>query len=288
MGSEAGTDSCCSGEITFVAPDCPETPPDIKVEKTVTLADGPDHRFELVVTNVGAPITYGPGEISVADTIPAGMTVLGVSAPGWTCVPLVPPPLSGPATLTCTNDAGGSAATGAPIGSAIALDTTSTVPGLLTNCAEAGLAPDLGTDVNPDDNTSCVETKPPQDGIFDLGIEKTGGTSPPPEVPYYGFHLTVTNHGSPFTGAGTVVINDVVPLGMVFDSATGSDWSCNAPPTLTAGQTLTCTYIGTGTIGTGDVLGTIDVSAHATRGGAVPARYQLRRCRIRRRVGPRR
>lgn len=265
-GSATGTDLCCAGEITIVMPECPPLPEiDISIDKEVKPLGGPDNKFDLVVTNVGAPITFGPGEITVADTIPAGMTVYSLNAPDWTCGPPIPSTgLAGPVTLICTYNLAGSAGTNVQIGSVISIDATSDKPGILANCATVKAAAGVGIETDLDNNKDCAEVIWQPHEMIDLGIEKTGGTTPYPQSPNYGFHLTVTNHGSAFNGNGAITISDVVPAGMTFDSATGIDWLCNAPPPLSAGQMLTCTYQGTAVVNPGAILGTIDIVATAT------------------------
>lgn len=88
------------------------------------------------------------------------------------------------------------------------------------------------------DGGFCVTAKP-----IDLGIAKTGGTTPFCPAPNYAFTLTVTNVGNGWPGTNTIVITDVVPNGMRFDTATGTNWTCNPLP-ANAGTTMTCTYTG--------------------------------------------
>ncbi len=102
----------------------------------------------------------------------------------------------------------------------------------------------------------------------DVKIEKTGGTSPAPQVNVYAFHLTVTNKGAAFTGNNVITVTDVVPAGMTFTSASGGpDWTCS-PPTVAAAGTLTCTYVGAGPTAPNQALSTINISATAL--GAAP------------------
>jgi len=101
----------------------------------------------------------------------------------------------------------------------------------------------------------------------DLGIEKTGGTTPVQE-PYYSFTLTITNHGAPFSGGNVISVSDVLPANMAFtgiSAVPAADWSC--PASVPAGGTMTCNYIGSGPAGVG-VIGTITINA--TLGGSAP------------------
>ncbi len=103
---------------------------------------------------------------------------------------------------------------------------------------------------------------------IDLGVEKTGKTSPPVYVPWYAFQITVTNHGPGSANAGTITVTDIVPSGMTFTSVVpGLGWTCiplsGGPSTL-----ITCTY-GLAT-NAGDVLPAINITAKANGNGPFP------------------
>ena len=257
-GTEPGTDQCCAGEIRIVMPEC-KPPVDVKVEKEDTPAGGGGHWFNLWITNVGAPISFPAGGITITEKIPTGMTVTGVTGTGWSCLP---PTIVGPGAMLCTFNLAGSLGTSAQLSNSLVVHYTTTGPGPFKNCATVAIGSSVGVDGNPTNDTACV-TVTPNDGKIDLGIEKTGGTSPVAQVNAYAFHLKVTNVGTPFNGTNNIVVTDIVPTGMTFTGATGPNWTCNAPPSLSAGQTLSCTYTGTGAASTGQSLGTIDIAAIA-------------------------
>jgi uncharacterized repeat protein (TIGR01451 family) len=268
-GSQPGTDSCCSGEIKITMPDCPKPSPiDVKIVKgeVPTLIGQPPgtHWFDLTVTNAGAAFSYPAGAITVTDNVPLGMTVTSATGTGWVCTPST---VVGPNPLTCTYTPGGMLAASGML-PPILVKTTTSGPGPLENCAIVGLSPSSGLlDSDPSNNKSCVRVTTPTPKV-DLQIKKTGETRPGPAGNAYAFHLTVTNVGSPFNGNSVVTVTDVVPAGMTFTSATGlPDWTCNAPPAIQAGGTLTCTYVGTGPTTTGQVFSTINISASATGNG---------------------
>ena len=68
----------------------------------------------------------------------------------------------------------------------------------------------------------CPEGTRNEDGIcvpvhkVDIGIDKTGGTSPACPVHDYIFTITVTNVGAAWPASGNVVVHDTVPAGMTF------------------------------------------------------------------------
>jgi hypothetical protein len=112
------------------------------------------------------------------------------------------------------------------------------------------------------DGGLCVKATP-----IDLGIEKTGATTPVQE-PFYVFDITVTNHGAAFPGAYNITVTDTVPPNMTFNSIGGTDWSC-LPPSGGAGTVITCTYTGTG-VTANQVLPVIHVDATATGNAPYP------------------
>lgn len=113
------------------------------------------------------------------------------------------------------------------------------------------------------------ECKKPNDLKIDLAVVKTGGTSPVPQVNGYAFHLAVASVGTPFNGANVITVTDVVPAGMTFNSATGTNWTCATLPAA-AGSTITCTYTGAGPTAPNQSLGTIDIVATAMGSAPFP------------------
>lgn len=113
------------------------------------------------------------------------------------------------------------------------------------------------------DGGFCVSGKP-----IDLGIGKTGGTTPFCPAPNYAFTLTVTNVGNGFPGTNTIVVTDVVPNGMRFDTVTATGWTCNPLP-ANAGTTMTCTYTGPAPTA-GQVLPPITVNVTALGSAPFP------------------
>jgi hypothetical protein len=100
----------------------------------------------------------------------------------------------------------------------------------------------------------------------DLAIKKTGATTPAPDVPAYVFALNVTNEGAAYTAApGVLTVTDVVPPGMVFNSVTGTGWTCTPNTNVPAGMTVTCHNTAAMTLpaGPGAPIGTININASA-------------------------
>jgi hypothetical protein len=106
----------------------------------------------------------------------------------------------------------------------------------------------------------------PNQSTTDVGINKTGGTTPV-QQPYYVFDMTVTNHGSAISTVGAVVVTETVPANMTFNTIGGSGWVC-VPPGGPAGTVIKCTY--NGSVAAGQVLPVIHVDATATGGAPYP------------------
>lgn len=101
---------------------------------------------------------------------------------------------------------------------------------------------------------------------IDLAIKKTAG-----EVKFDAatlswtvqFTLTVSNAGIPFVPGNTISIQDAIPAGMTFVSATGAGWTCSG--------TLTCNQaFGAGLFNTGAALPPIVVTLSTKK----PGKYQ--------------
>jgi uncharacterized repeat protein (TIGR01451 family) len=108
----------------------------------------------------------------------------------------------------------------------------------------------------------------------DVAIQKTGASEGqgPANGSGYIYTLSVTNVSDPINGQNNVVVTDVVPAGLSFANASGTDWNCAGPFPIGSGGTLTCTYTDSGTVATGQVLPPITVvSTNATAGTQLPS-----------------
>ncbi len=216
------------------------TPTELDLSATVTppSADLAASTSGPAGVNTGAPLSYtvtitnnGPdsssGTISVADTLPAGVTGASGAGTGWSC--------------------------GAPSGGVITCTTTAVVaqsgtfPTLtfsMTAPSSDGSVSDSATvsssfDSVPGNNTSSASTNVLV-AQADLSITKSG----PPSVnagQNIVYTIVVTNNGpQPATG---VVVNDSTPSGLTFVSNSGgctTAFPC-ALGSLTAGQIVTIT-----------------------------------------------
>jgi hypothetical protein len=156
-------------------------------------------------------------------------------------------------------------------------------------------AVDAGGGSKPGTDECCsgiVEvTVPPEttdgddDEVIDLDIKKTGVVIPEGQMgpageqhfAGYTFTLAVTNVGAGFNGTNAIIVTDVVPAGLKFTNAAGTDWNCG--PTsqfpIVAGGTLTCTYVGSLPLTTGQALPSITVNASMP---GFPTSYAFENC----------
>ncbi|HET9767059.1 MAG TPA: IPTL-CTERM sorting domain-containing protein, partial [Thermoanaerobaculia bacterium] len=181
--------------------------------------------------NGGDPVNYtinvtnnGPADASdvvVNDTIPAGTTFVSATPSQGTCNAASP--------VVC--NLGQVLATS---GASIALVVNApNATGQITNTASVTNSPE--TDPQPNNNSSSVPTNVSNDA--DLSIVKTGPSAADAGDPI-NYTITVTNNGP--VDASNVVVNDTIPPGTTFVSATPSQGTCNAasPLVCNLGQIL--------------------------------------------------
>lgn len=216
-GSLPGTDQCCSGEIKISMPECEKKPPiDLKVEKENTPSGGQGNGFNVWVTNVGAPITFAPGELTVKDVVPAGLTISTQSSTKWTCNPL---PAIGLATMTCTYNLSGTLGTNAQLTDSLVFNgvlTDKKQP--LKNCAIVSIPATVGVDTNSSNNEACV-TVSGGDGSLTVKKEVINNTSIPiPASSVYAISASCASGMSPAVVTAMPLINGgsqtVTPLAL--------------------------------------------------------------------------
>jgi uncharacterized repeat protein (TIGR01451 family) len=182
---------------------------DIAIDKTLVtsaIVPGDTARYELVVTNAGPSDAQA---VTVADTVPAGLTISGVLPSTGTCS-------HDGVTLTC--DLGTLAAGG----SLIVLVDVSAAPDLTGTVTNTATATTTTTDIDPDNNSSTtVDPVEPRADIVTTKTTVTPVLVPGQTVEYV---ITVTNAGP--SSAETVVMDDPLPEGLIARSATTSQGTC--------------------------------------------------------------
>lgn len=194
---------------------------DADTDLSITKADSLDP------VDAGAPLSYtldvtnqGPADasnVSVVDTLPAGVTFQSASGPGWTCSEAA-------GTVTCDLAALSFGETSTVTIQVLAPATAGTFSNSVTVAADEA-------DSDPSDNTATEDTSVV--GSADLAITKSDSPDPVTVGASLTYTLDVTNAG-PST-ASSVQVTDPIPVGTTFVSATPSAGSCGF-----AGGIVTC------------------------------------------------
>ena len=216
---------------------------DLSLIKTgpATVAANGAIAYTLAVSN-GGPSTAT--SVSVADTLPAGVSFVSASGTGWTCGQAA-------GVVTCTRAS-------LALGAAPAITVNVTAPasaGSLVNTATVSAAT---TDPDLTNNTDQITTT--VTAVADLSLTKTG----PATVAAGGavaYQLAVSNGGP--SAATTVSVSDTLPPGVGFVSASGTGWTCGE-----AAGVVTCTRPSIGAGNTAPTV-TINVTAPAAAGSLV-------------------
>ena len=211
---------------------------DLSLVKTgpATVAVGGSIAYTLAVTN-GGPSTAT--SVSVADTLPVGVSFVSASGTGWTCGQAA-------GIVTCTR---ASLTTGAAPDITINVTAPAAAGSLVNNATVSSATTDPDLTNNTDQLTTTVTA------LADLSITKTG----PATVAAGGtiaYQLAVSNAGP--SAATTVSVSDTLPAGVAFVSASGTGWTCGE-----AAGIVTCTR---GSIGAGNTAPSITVNVTAPAG----------------------
>ncbi len=175
--------------------------------------------YSLTVSNTGTGPTAGT--VTVVDDIPAGLTALSANGTGWTTN------IVGSTVTATRNDilAGGNSYPILTITVGVALNAPATV----TNLAHVAGGSELNTTNNNASDITIV------DGIADLAINKSHAASFQQGDSLDDYLLTISNLG-PGATLGQVIVTDILPLGLIAKSATGTGWTAQIN-----GATITAT-----------------------------------------------
>jgi uncharacterized repeat protein (TIGR01451 family) len=215
------------------------TPADLSIDKTAS----PDQvgvngtlTYTLTVKNHGPGTATG---VTVSDPLPATTTFVSDATSQGSC--------AGTTRVTCDV---GTLANGAT--ATITIRVTATTAGTITNTATVA---GNQTDPRPGNNTDSVTTRVVAP---DLDLRKTGSPNPVRAGATLTYTITVHNGGP---GAATgVSVNDPLPTGESYQSASSSQGSCGE-----AAGTVTCAV---GTLATG-AAATITIKVTPTSRGTL-------------------
>ena len=246
-GSQPGTDQCCSGEIKIVMPECQKGI--VVVEKKVkNYTRASIAAINALVFPIGLSCGL-PSTLSTSFSLHNGDTHTENNIPYTSLCNVTESMSTLPPVPTDACPQGSTATWALPV-------VVPPSPGVNISAPITAF-----TVIN---ELNCSDKTP----VIDVGIAKTGGTTPACLVPAYYFGVTVTNLGGAWPGTNNIVVTDTVPANMTFGPITAPGWSC---PTgiIPAGTTFTCTYTGP-TPTAGQVLPTIGIPATPTVGPPFP------------------
>ncbi|MCP1309650.1 putative Ig domain-containing protein [Paenibacillus tyrfis] len=164
--------------------------------------------YTINVRNAGTGLTSGT--VTVADTLPAGMTVTGFAGAGWTC---------DAGTLTCSrSDALASGGSYPPI--TLTVNVAANAAAQLTNTATVS----GGGDANNANNTASDPTTIIPVADLTLVKSHTGSFTQGQASAVY--TLTVTNNGQGATD-DVVTVTDTLPAGLTLKGLVGNGWTCD-------------------------------------------------------------
>jgi uncharacterized repeat protein (TIGR01451 family) len=218
------------GDLTFHTAAVPPPPPKavLDIAKSVspsTVTTGSNVVFSIVVMNHGPPAATN---VTVTDTLPAGLSFISDSSPNGTC--------TGTTTITCSL---GTLANGE--NGTVAITARTSTTGSATDTATVN-----ASNIDPSSHTSSSATftvvPPPGEAppTAALGLSNAVNPATTSAGTNVTFTIVVTDNGP--ADANDVGVTDTLPAGLSFGSASSSSGSC------TGTTTVTCTL---GTIANG-------------------------------------
>ncbi len=226
---------------------------DLVVAKALTsgpLVPGSAEQYQIVISNAGPSDAQN---VSLADAVPAGLTVTGVITSAGTCS-------HDGTTVTCTV---ATVAAGGSVTITVDVLVAADVTGDVINTAGATTTT---TDPNPANNTgTATVTATPS---ADLALTKATITNPVVPGRTVTYVVSVSNGGP--SDAANVQVVDTLPVGLAADSAAPGQGTCVAAGVnvscllgaVPAGQSVNITIVATVDAGlTGSITNTATVTA---------------------------
>ncbi|HUP66304.1 MAG TPA: Ig-like domain-containing protein, partial [Thermoanaerobaculia bacterium] len=197
---------CCYWNTSEFSQAVQVLPLDVSVAKSgpAGLAAGSTANWTLEIKNLSGLDAEG---LQVVDELPAGVSNVNYSAPGWSCS------LAG-TTLTCDLASLASEATSS-------ISISATAPGSGASMTNQATLTTVSTDENSANNSSSVTTTLL---YADLNISKSSNPSTVKAGDAYQYDILVGNGGS--VAAQTVEVVDVLPATVSYTGFGGVGWSC--------------------------------------------------------------
>lgn len=233
---------------------------DLGVTKTTTAtsaAAGETITYTVGVTNAGPDPA---ASVVLTDVLPAGLLFQSITAPaGWTCTT---PAVGTNGTIACTAD---TLANGATATLTLVTTVAAGTSGTIQNSATVGHS---GTDGNEANSSGSTEPLPVESAQAEADLSVTKATAATAAVAGTNITYTITVANAGPATATNVVVNDTLPAGLAFVSATPSQGSCNASSpvacnlgSIASGGTATISLVARVTATSGTISNTATVSA---------------------------
>jgi uncharacterized repeat protein (TIGR01451 family) len=192
-----------SGEVTTAV-----TAPDISLTKTASaLQQFATGTYTITATNSATAATAGA--LTVVDTLPAGMTYVSAAGTGWTFAHAA-------GVVTATYAGTLAVSTSAPF--TITVDVANAAASI-TNRAHISGGGDATLGNNSASVTTAVTQRP------DLTVTKTSQTFTVGQTNRT-YSIVVRNDGGG-ASSGTITVTDTLPVGLAYQSASGTGWTVN-------------------------------------------------------------
>lgn len=191
--------------------------PDLTVSKTHTgnFSQGQvGAQYSLVVRNQGQGPTAG--NVTVVDTLPAGLTATAITGTGWTC---------DLAALSCTR-ADALAAGGSYPTITVTVNVAANAAAQVTNQAAVSGGGETQTGNNSASDVTNIQSV---QLVPDLTLTKTHVGNFTQGQTGAVYTITVRNVGTGPT-SGTVTVSDQLPAGLTATAISGSGWTCALAP----------------------------------------------------------
>ena len=179
---------------------------------------GQSDTYFIVVNNLGPVATSGT--VTVADTLPAGLTASAMSGPGWSCT-LGPPP-------TCNRSDALNGSSAYPIIS-LTVDVAANASSPVTNTVNVSGGGETNTANNSASDSTVI--------VPAVGDLTTGFVTPFPQL-FQGqnnlsYQVTTSNVGN-IPSSGSVTVVNTLSTGLTATAISGTGWTCTL-------SNLTCT-----------------------------------------------
>lgn len=208
-----------------------QSPARLSITKTASASSvlgDTDFSYTITVSNDGSSAQTG---IVILDDVPSALTVQSASGAGWNCS------VVGNAVDCRRNSLGASSTSSVDV----AVRAPSTAQAIVNTARATSVEAR-----NPVSSTASVTVLPPSASSVDLRLDKRDSADPVLANAFFSYTLEVQNVGE--RPASGVVITDTLPSDVVFNTASGTGWTCSGS------TSISCTLAGQLAAGSSSVV----------------------------------